>query len=319
MGEQYCYTVSEAEAKKRIDVLLGSYPQVKSRTLAQRLLKNGLADVNDQLVSPAYKAHCGDQIRFVLPEPEALNLVAEEGALEVLFEDASLIVVNKPAGLVVHPAPGHASGTLVNFLLHHCQDLSGIGGVRRPGIVHRLDKDTSGVLVIAKTDKAHTSLANQFHKHSTHRQYKALVWGHPLQNQGTLRDPIGRHPGNRKKMAVVEDGKPAITHWKVVNRFRHFTLIECRLETGRTHQIRVHLSAQHLPLLGDPLYSEWRLNRLQAAPSALITVLSQFQRQALHAQELGFRHPVTDQYQQFVSSLPLDFEDLLQALEEWDK
>ncbi|MBF0279158.1 MAG: RluA family pseudouridine synthase [SAR324 cluster bacterium] len=316
--ETVCYTVAKDEVKKRIDVLLSSYPEVNSRTFAQRLLKEGRAEVNGQRVSPKYKARLGDQISFSIPEPQTLDAVPEAGELEILFEDSSLIVINKPAGLVVHPAPGHSSGTLVNFLLHHCQDLSGIGGVARPGIVHRLDKDTSGVLVVAKTDRAHTSLSLQFHNHSIQRKYKALLWGQPQQNHGSIQKAIGRHPVNRKKMAVLESGKEATTHWKVITRFKHFTLLECRLETGRTHQIRVHFSSENMPLLGDPLYCRYRLNRLSSSPPPLLKILSLFNRQALHAQELGFKHPVTGEFQQFNSSLPADFETLLHALKKWD-
>lgn len=318
MEAEHCYTVTESEVKKRIDVLLCSYPEVNSRMLAQRLLKQGLAEVNGQTVFPAYRVRNGDQISFSLPEPEPLDVVSEAGDLDILFEDASLIVINKPAGLVVHPAPGHSSGTLVNFLLHHCQNLPGIGGVARPGIVHRLDKDTSGVLVVAKTDIAHSSLSEQFHEHSVHRKYQALLWGHPQQNRGTIEKPLGRHPVNRKKMAVVENGKQAVTHWKVLTRFQHFTLVECHLETGRTHQIRVHLSSENMPLLGDPLYSQFRLNRIRSAPPLFLEILSSFNRQALHAQELGFTHPLTGNYQEFVAILPPDFKKLLQALEKWD-
>ncbi len=317
MQEQYCYTVSETEAKKRIDALLGSYPEVSSRTMAQRLLKDGLAEVNGQMVAPAYKVRTGDEICFFLPPPDLLEVTPEVGYLDILFEDHSLVVVNKPNGLVVHPAPGHASGTLVNLLLHHCQDLSGIGGVLRPGIVHRLDKDTSGVLVVAKTDAAHLGLSEQFQQHSIQRIYKALIWGSPLRRQGTISAPLGRHPHHRKKMAIVENGKPATTHWKVVKRFQHFTLVECRLETGRTHQIRVHLSSQSHPVIGDSQYGQSRLRRIRI-PSSLLALLSQFKHQALHAQTLGFMHPVTQEPLEFTAPFPPDFQKLLEGLERWD-
>ncbi|MBF0286196.1 MAG: RluA family pseudouridine synthase [SAR324 cluster bacterium] len=317
MQEPYCYTVSDAESKKRIDALLSSYPKVSSRTMAQRLLKIGLARVNGQLVAPAYKVRAGDEIRFSLPAPEPLAVASEAGNLDILFEDHSLIVVNKPSGLVVHPAPGHASGTLVNLLLHHCQDLSGIGGILRPGIVHRLDKGTSGVLVVAKTDAAHRGLSEQFQQHSIQRTYHALIWGNPLQNKGTINAPLARNPHHRKKMAIVANGKSATTHWKVIVRFRHFTLLECRLETGRTHQIRVHLSSQSIPVVGDPQYGQSHLRRIRVQPS-LSAILSQFNHQALHAQTLGFIHPITQTPLEFTAPVPADFQKILDELAQWD-
>ena len=316
MEKAFSYTVSEADAKRRIDVLLSSYCEVNSRSLAQRLLKKGMAEVNGRAVSPSYKVSAGDYIRFSLLKPEPLAVVPEAGNLDIIYEDTDLIVTNKPPGLVVHPAPGHFTGTLVNLLLHHCQDLSGIGGILRPGIVHRLDKETSGVLVVAKNDKTHTHLSRQFQEHTVHRVYEALIWGNPLQDQGTIEGAIGRHPRNRKKKAIVVNGKPAITHWRVIARFPPFAHLECRLETGRTHQIRVHLSSQNMPIWGDLQYGRSQPKHLRLTSSTLQTVLLQFKRQALHARELGFSHPVTGQYQHFASPIPVDFRQLIRTLAE---
>lgn len=315
----YVYEASGIPKKQRIDVLLASYPEVESRAMAQRLLKEAWATVNGKAVTPSYKVRAGDRVGFSLPAPEVLDAEPEPGELDVLFEDEFLIVINKPAGQVVHPAPGHSSGTLVNFLLHHCQDLSGIGGIIRPGIVHRIDKDTSGILVMAKSDKAHIGLSDQFREHSIHRQYQAVVWGNPTQNQGTISGPIARHPQHRKKMTILPHGKPATTHWKVVLRFRHFSLVQCRLETGRTHQIRVHMTSQNMPLYGDPLYGSVRLNRLRSPSPDLLKTLNQFNRQALHAQELGFVHPITSEHLHFSTPLPDDMQNLLTSIEKWDQ
>lgn len=316
MEELITYKVSEADARRRIDVLLSSYCEVNSRSLAQRLLKKGMAEVNGQPVSPSYKVRLGDCIRFSLMKPEPLDVVPESGELDILFEDANLIVINKAAGMVVHPAPGHDSGTLVNLLLHHCPDLSGIGGKLRPGIVHRLDKDTTGVLVVAKTDVAHTNLSRQFQEHTIHRVYEALIYGDPLQDRGTIESAIGRHPKNRKKKAIVINGKPATTHWKVIARYPPFAHLECRLETGRTHQIRVHLSSQNMPIWGDPQYGRNPIRHTRLQSSKLQTILLQCGRLALHARELGFIHPVTGEHQHFTSPIPFDMDALIQALAE---
>ncbi len=317
--EIHRHLVSQSEVGQRLDVVLSRLPEVHSRAAAQRLIKSQRVQVNDLTASGAYKVRLEDQILYSLPPPETSEVLPEPGLLDILYEDASLIVVNKMPGVVVHPAPGHATGTLVNFLLYHCQDLAGIGGVKRPGIVHRLDKDTSGVLVVAKSDEAHTGLVEQFQVHSIHRKYQALVWGGPLLQSGTIKAPIGRNPHNRKKMAVVETGKPATTHWKVLTRFRYFTLLECRLETGRTHQIRTHLTSQNMPLLGDPQYGSSRLNRFRSVPPSIWDCLSQFDRQALHAETLGFVHPIRQEYLEFHTPPPSDFREVLNALNEWEK
>ena len=303
-------------AGARTDQVLATHPEIPSRAAAQRLLADGHVRLNGSVFHTASRRlHSGDQLVWTLPPPEPLELVPESGPLEILHEDGHLIVLNKPPGLVVHPAPGHATGTLVHRLLHHCSGLSGIGGVRRPGIVHRLDKDTSGVLVVAKTDQAHQHLARQFQEHSVKRQYQALVWGKPEQQQGTVDAPLGRHPTRRKDMAVVEGGRRAVTHWKVLRRFAGTTLLACRLETGRTHQIRAHLASLGLSVVGDPQYGRSPLRRLGKLSSHARAALSGFQRQALHAERLGFVHPETCESLMFRTEPPEDFLALLKMLE----
>jgi 23S rRNA pseudouridine1911/1915/1917 synthase len=232
----------------------------------------------------------------------------------VLYEDAHLIVVNKPAGLSMHPGPGHPGGTLVNHILAHAEGLSGIGGALRPGIVHRLDKDTSGVLVVAKTDAAHVALSEQFKAHSIHRVYRALVLGHPEAPQGTIDAPLSRHPQHRVKRAVVARGKRAVTHWTVERRLGPFTLLRLKLETGRTHQIRVHLAHSRWPVVGDPLYGNPARVKALLLPEPVKARLLAFQRQALHAAELGFLHPATGERLDFKAKLPPDFAELVKAL-----
>jgi 23S rRNA pseudouridine1911/1915/1917 synthase len=263
------------------------------------------------LRDPASKAQAGSTYRIAVPEPRPAHNEAQDIALDIVHEDDHLLVVDKPAGLVVHPAAGNFDGTLVNALLHHCAGrLSGIGGVARPGIVHRIDKDTSGLLVVAKTDVAHEGLAVQFARHSIHRLYAALVAGVPNPPSGSVDAPLARSPANRKKMSVVEEerGKRAVTHYRLVRPLRGAAQVECRLETGRTHQVRVHMTHIGHPLLGDPVYGRIR--------SEHRTVLKdmRFERQALHAAELGFTHPVSKQNLSFKSALPSDIQELLRAL-----
>jgi len=257
------------------------------------------------------KAVPGGAYELSIPEPAALHNEAQDIALEVAYEDDHLIVVDKPAGMVVHPAAGNFDGTLVNALLHHCAGtLSGIGGVARPGIVHRIDKDTSGLLVVAKTDLAHEGLAAQFAAHSIDRRYLAITAGLPNPMSGTIDAPLGRSSSNRKKMAVVEQGrgKRAVTHYRIVTPLRGAALLECKLETGRTHQVRVHLASIGHPLLGDPVYGRPRQGHRE-----LLKNLN-FQRQALHAAELGFVHPVSKENLSFKSALPSDIQELFGAL-----
>lgn len=303
------------ESGIRLDRFLGNQPEIASRSAAQRLLQEGAVTHNGVLQHEAsLRLQSQDQVVVCLPEPETWEVLPEAGDLEVLHEDAALIVVNKPAGLVTHPAPGHASGTLVNYLLHHCQDLTGVGGYLRPGIVHRLDKDTSGILVIAKNDSAHQGLTEQFRQHSVKRQYQAVVWGRVKDAQGVVDAPLGRHPVRRKEIAVQERGRRAVTHWRVTERFSQLTRLACRLETGRTHQIRVHLTHLGHPLLGDPQYGRSPLNRLSGLSPQLRQTLAEFPRQALHAELLGFRHPISGDLMEFRTPLPADFQALLEVL-----
>ncbi len=252
-----------------------------------------------------------ESFRLVIPEPEPAHNEAQDIPLKIPFEDEHLLVVDKPAGLVVHPAAGNRDGTLVNALLHHCGgSLSGIGGVARPGIVHRIDKDTSGLLVVAKTDVAHEGLARQFAAHSIDRRYLAIVSGVPKASGGTVDAPLARSSANRKKIAIVEHGrgKRAVTHWKRLDALRESALVECRLETGRTHQVRVHMASIGHPLLGDPVYGGSGKGHRK-----LLNQLN-FQRQALHAAELGFVHPVTKNRLSFASGMPADMQELFSAL-----
>ncbi len=297
----------------RLDKLLGEHPRVASREMARRLIDRGAVRVNEEPRAPSARVRTSDVIRFAIPPPEETGIPAVEGDLKILYEDSALIVVDKAPGVPMHPGPGHARDTLVNFLLHHCSNLSGIGGKLRPGIVHRLDKDTSGVVVAAKHDRAHAGLAAQFKAHSVNRSYLALVVGRPPKNAGTINLPIARHPKNRLKRAVHPEGKAAISHWKVVSRLSHFTLLRVRLETGRTHQIRVHMAGQGWPVLGDPLYGEGRHLGL-GLDANLEATLRAFRRQALHAQELGFIHPESGKALHLKSPLPPDMEDLLTAI-----
>lgn len=284
-----------------------------SRERVKALLGEGRVTVSGRPASQASTKTAGE-VPFAIAVPAAIPLeaAAQDIPLNIVFEDEHLIVVDKPAGLVVHPAAGNLDGTLVNALLHHCRgQLSGIGGVARPGIVHRIDKDTSGLLVVAKTDAAHEGLAKQFADHSIHRAYLAIVAGVPAPPAGTVRGAIARSATNRKKMALVEDGrgKHAVTHYRTVRPLAGAALVECRLETGRTHQVRVHMSSIGHPLLGDPVYGR--------TPTRLRPLLSQlhFARQALHAAELGFIHPVTGAALRFESALPTDMTGLLVELE----
>jgi 23S rRNA pseudouridine1911/1915/1917 synthase len=271
----------------------------------RRLLEQGAITVEGRTVKPAARLREGDRVRGQIPEPEPDRLTPEALPLDVVYEDAHLIVIDKPAGLVVHPAPGHRSGTLVNALLHHCRELSGVGGVRRPGIVHRLDKDTSGLLVAAKSDRAHRGLARQFKAHSIAREYQALVSGVPRSASGSIDAAIGRHPGDRKKWSTrAPRGRSAVTHWRVEERLGALTLLRVTLETGRTHQIRVHLASVGLPVAADPVYGGGR----GAARELGLA------RQALHAALLGFEHPVTGERVAFRAELPEDLRVVLETL-----
>ena len=295
-------TARAEDAGKRLDAFLAENLPELSRSRLQQLLEQGLVLLEGRPAKKNLRVAPDQRFTLDLPEPEPLELQAEDIPLDILYEDGELLVINKPKGLVVHPAPGHESGTLVNALLHHCGDsLSGIGGVKRPGIVHRLDKDTSGLMLAAKTDRAHASLAAQLSGHSLHRVYAALLIGSPREEEGTVDLPIGRHPTDRKKMAVLpKGGREAVTHYKVLEHYRGYSLAECVLETGRTHQIRVHMAALGHPVAGDPLYGGKCALPLGS--------------QCLHAREIVFRHPVTGEEMRFSCPLPEEFRAVLEKL-----
>lgn len=305
-------TVPESAAGQRLDAGLALIEPTLSRERIKALILQGAVSIDGKPVArPSVKLAAGMRYSVAVPDAQPLDAQAQDIALAVVYEDAHLLVIDKPAGLVVHPAAGHADGTLVNALLHHCAgQLSGIGGVARPGIVHRIDKDTSGLLVVAKTDAAHLGLAAQFAEHTINRRYVAVVHGRPSPADGTVRGNIGRSDHDRKKMALVGEGrgKHAVTHFTTEERLRGATRVECRLETGRTHQVRVHMASIGHALLGDPLYSK--------PPKALRDLLkaADFRRQALHAQQLGFIHPVTGSECDFFSPIPADMAELLDGL-----
>lgn len=287
----------------RIDRYLSEQLPEISRSYLQKVIRDGGVLVSGSPVKANYKVNIGDVIELLLPPAVEPEIQPENLSLSILYEDSDVIFVNKPKGMVVHPSAGHTSGTLVNGLLYHCQgELSGINGVMRPGIVHRIDKDTTGVLVVCKNDWAHNQVAEQLKEHSITRRYRAIVWGNLKEDVGTVDAPIGRHPVDRKRMAVVsKGGKPAVTHYRVLERFERFTYIECELETGRTHQIRVHMVSIGHPLLGDEVYGRGR------SPYPL-------QGQVLHAMVLGIRHPSTNEYLEVQAPLPEYFLELLEKL-----
>jgi 23S rRNA pseudouridine1911/1915/1917 synthase len=313
-------TALEADAGERLDRLMAREIAELSRTRIKRLVEEGRVSLEGAPVrDPSLRVTPGQTFLLDLPPPVADAPLPQAMDLVVRYEDAHLIVIDKPAGLVVHPAPGNPDRTLVNALLAHCgESLAGIGGVKRPGIVHRLDKDTSGLMVAAKTDAAQAALAADFAQRRITRAYQALVWGVPSPRAGEIAGNIGRSPQNRKKMALLRHGgKAAVTRYRVLRAFKdHAALIECRLATGRTHQIRVHLAAQGHPLLGDPTYGDRRSpGRLQRLPAAARSSVAAFPRQALHATELGFRHPATGEPIAFTSPLPSDIHALITLLE----
>ncbi|WP_066318286.1 RluA family pseudouridine synthase [Bacillus sp. FJAT-29814] len=298
--EKMVHTILEQQKGDRIDKVLSGLNEEWSRTQVQQWIKDGHVLVNGQNVKTNYKCNYNDEIEIHIPDPEELDVVPEEMDLDIYYEDRDVLVVNKPKGMVVHPAPGHMTGTLVNGLMAHCKDLSGINGVLRPGIVHRIDKDTSGLLMVAKNDMAHESLVNQLVHKTVTRKYKAVVHGVIPHDVGTIDAPLGRDQKDRQSMAVVDNGKHAVTHFRVLERFKDFTFVECQLETGRTHQIRVHMKYIGYPLAGDPKYG----------PKKTID----FNGQVLHAGVLGFTHPRTAEYLEFEAPLPSDYEQLLKQL-----
>ena len=291
---------NKENAGQRVDAWLAANLEDVTRSAAQRLLEEGRVTCGGKALAKNYKLNGTETVEVCLPDPEPVDVLPQDIPLDVVYEDADVIVVNKPKGLVVHPAPGHPDGTLVNALLHHCGDsLSGIGGELRPGIVHRIDRDTSGLIIAAKNDFAHQKLAAQLQDHTLARIYHCIVTGNLREDSGTVNAPIGRHPVDRKKMAVVANGRPAVTHWTVLERFPGFTYVECRLETGRTHQIRVHMAHIGHPILGDTVYGNKK-----PVPG--------LQGQCLHAVGLRFLHPRTGEMVELSCGLPEEFRTQLQ-------
>ncbi len=295
----------KSDRSERVDKYLSTYLSDYTRSYIQKMIKDENIRVNGKAVKAGYKLNSGDVIEVDDIEPVELDVIAEDIPIDIVYEDDELMVVNKPTGMVVHPAPGNFQGTLVNAIMYHCKDrLSSINGVARPGIVHRIDKDTSGLLVICKTDKAHQKIAEQLKDHSAHRIYHALVYQNLTEDQGTIEGPIGRGEKDRKKMAInYKHGKDAVTHYRVIERLvnNNFTYVELKLETGRTHQIRVHMSSIGNPLIGDPLYGP---KKAKFSPDG----------QMLHAKEIGFVHPVSGKYMEFDSPLPQHFQRMLNNL-----
>lgn len=294
--------ITENQAGERIDRFLAD-SQDLTRSFLQKILKEGEVIVNGKSVKANYKLRKGDRIEFEIPEAVEPDIVAEDIPLSILYEDADVLVVDKPKGMVVHPAAGHYSRTLVNAVMYHCKgELSGINGVLRPGIVHRIDRNTTGSIIICKNDMAHNEIARQLKEHSINRRYRAIVTGVLKDEEGTIEGAIGRDKKDRKKMAITADGKPAVTHYRVLQRFKHYTYVECVLETGRTHQIRVHMASIGHPLLGDEVYGR-RSDKYKC------------EGQCLHAMTLGFHHPRTGEYIEVNAPLPPYFEHLLAVLE----
>ena len=300
--EEIILKVTEENNGARIDKFLTTVLEGKTRSFIQGIIDEKSITVNGKIVKSNYKLKKDDEIVVTLPEPIELDVKAEDIKLNILYEDSDVIVINKPKNMVVHPAPGNYTGTLVNGLLYHCNDLSGINGVIRPGIVHRIDKDTTGILVIAKNDEAHNSLAKQFKDHSIKREYYALVEGRFSKESGIIDKPLGRNKKDRLKMDIVEDGRRAVTHYEVLEQYdKGVSLIKCTLETGRTHQIRVHMASVGHPLIGDMIYG-FKKQKFK------------IEGQALHAKTLGFIHPKSGEYVEFTSELPEYFEELIKKL-----
>ncbi|WP_145524105.1 RluA family pseudouridine synthase [Virgibacillus sp. SK37] len=295
------HIITEEQAKKRIDKVLSELNLENSRSQVQSWIQDGYVKVNGIQVKANYKCQLDDELSWKIPETEPLELIPEDIPLDIIYEDSDLLVVNKPKGMVVHPSAGHQTGTLVNALLYHCQDLSGINGVERPGIVHRIDKDTSGLLVVAKNDLSHTNLSEQMASKTIKRKYEAIVHGQIPHETGVIDAPIGRDPKDRQKMGVVDKGKPAVTHFTVLQSYPDYSHIECQLETGRTHQIRVHMRYIGFPLVGDPKYGPRKTLETDG--------------QVLHAKILGFQHPRKNEWMEFEVEPPESFIKVLHYIE----
>ena len=303
--EIYTFTPDDEQKNVRIDKFLSEQLPDQSRSYLQKLLKEGNVTVNEKPVKANYKVQLSDTVRLELPEPENPDILPEDIPLDILYEDEDVLIINKPKGMVVHPSVGHYTHTVVNAVMFHCKDhLSGINGVMRPGIVHRIDMDTTGAIVICKNDMAHQSLADQLKEHSITRKYRALVHGNLKEDEGMVEGPIGRHPTDRKKMAINhKNGKDAVTHYKVLKRYDGFTHLQLKLETGRTHQIRVHMAYIGHPVAGDPVYGVKK-------------VITSLNGQCLHARVIGFVHPITEKYIEITSELPIYFTQFLNRLRE---
>jgi len=313
-AQQQTYIVGEEERNVRLDVFLSRRDPSLSRSQVQRLIEQGAIRVGNHPAKASYKVREGDEILCEIPPADACDVTPQDLPLTVLYEDEALLVVDKSAGMVVHPAPGHLQGTLVNAILFHCRDLSGIGGVLRPGIVHRLDKDTSGLLVVAKSDRAHQALTGQFKKRQVKKNYLALVYGDIKGEQGVIDLPVGRHTEDRKKMSTRSHrGRDAVSRWQVKERYGAATLLQVEIDTGRTHQIRVHLHALGYPVVGDSVYGNVRRADGVANPVQR-AVLKRMKRQALHAACISFSHPLTGAWLTFAAPLPEDMRDLCHLL-----
>lgn len=302
-GNEVVFEVLPEMEGERIDKCMTGYLGSISRNYIQKLIKDGNVFVNDAVIKANYRVRVDDRVRFILPDSVEPDIPAQAIPLDILYEDSDILIINKPKNMVVHPAPGHYEGTIVNAIMYHCKgELSGINGVMRPGIVHRIDKDTTGSLIICKNNETHNAIAALLKTHDITRKYRAVVYGNLKEDSGTIDAPIGRHPNDRKKMAInTKNGKRAVTHYKVLEHFDKFSYVECQLETGRTHQIRVHMASIGHPLLGDEVYSN------RKSPYKL-------EGQVLHAMTIGFVHPRNGKYMEFEAPLPEYFEELLQKL-----
>ena len=311
------WTVSSDKAGKRLDIALSQLRIDISRSQWKRLIENGFVKIDGRVTNPSHILRKEEKVEITILPPEPLELTPEKIPLDIVFEDRSLLVVNKPSGMVVHPGAGHSKHTLVNALLYHCPDLAGIGGKKRPGIVHRLDKDTSGLLVVAKNESAHHALSNQIKNKRVKRIYMALVHGMVTPEEGQIHTMIGRHPVHRQKMSInVRAGKEAITYWWVKEHFTQFTWMELHLRTGRTHQIRVHMASMHHPLVGDKVYGHGKIP--EKCPAEVKSAIAALSGQALHARTLGFHHPVDGKYMAFSAPLPAQIQRILDILRRTD-